>query len=262
MGHRIEQLEIEGIDTVDRAQAHLSAGLPGVAAARHGRHREHRPRRPRVLPAGHAGRRRRPPPGRQGRARRAGQPDRDRPRHRGRGHPAHARRGDPGARGGGARRGRAGLPAGRRHGGGHGPAHRRDPRAGQLAARGRERPRRRARLRPPEPRDPVQLRARLDLQGVHGRRRARGGPDPARARVLDVPPELQVADRTIGEAHDGRQRPADRGADPGPLVERRHRDDRPEARRHPLRPLGPPLRLRASRPASTCPASSAASSST
>src|ERR687891_466024 len=55
----------------------------------------------------------------------------------------------------------------------------RDPRARELAARGRQKRGRLARLREPEPGHPVQLRAGLDLQGVHGRRRARGGPDRA-----------------------------------------------------------------------------------
>ena len=47
-----------------------------------------------------------------------------------------------------------------------------------------------------------ELRARLDLQGNH-----RVGRDGGEARGADttlaVPPEIQVADRTVGEAHDG-----------------------------------------------------------
>ena len=62
----------------------------------------------------------------------------------------------------------------RRHGGRDGPAHGRDARARELAARGRQQRGRRARLRAPEPLDPGQLRAGLDLQGFHRLRRARG----------------------------------------------------------------------------------------
>ena len=48
--------------------------------------------------------------------------------------------------------------------------------------------------------DRLHLRARLDLQGVHGRRRARGRLVKPET-TFDVPPEIQVADRTIGESH-------------------------------------------------------------
>ena len=54
------------------------------------------------------------------------------------------------------------------------PAQRRAARARQLAAGQRQRARRRTRLRAPEPRGRHHLRARLDVQGVHGRGRAPG----------------------------------------------------------------------------------------
>ena len=65
-----------------RAEADLPAGLAGLAGARHGRHRQQRPGRARVLAGGDAARRRTASAARQGRARRAGQPGRDRARRR------------------------------------------------------------------------------------------------------------------------------------------------------------------------------------
>ena len=86
LGHQIEEMHIEGIDTVIEASRTLPAGPPGRAGAGDGRDREQGPVRPRVPPRrGPAGRRRRPPARGQGRAGRAGQPDRDRPRRAGRG---------------------------------------------------------------------------------------------------------------------------------------------------------------------------------
>ena len=61
-------------------------------------------------------------------------------------------------------------------------------RAGQLAASGRQRRRRSTGLRPPEPRDPGQLRARVDLQGHHGVGRDRGGAGQARDPALACRP--------------------------------------------------------------------------
>ena len=68
-----------------------------------------------------------------------------------------------------------------------------------------------------------------------------------------------------GRPHDrggprARRRHAHRGRHPGPVLERRLGDDRAEAGRRAVRPLGPPLRLRQPRPGSTCPGSSRASS--
>ncbi len=70
--------------------------------------------------------------------------------------------------------GRRGLAAQGRDRARDGPARRRHPRARQLAAGERQQALRGARLRDDEPRDGRHLRARLDVQGVHGRRRARG----------------------------------------------------------------------------------------
>ena len=153
-------------------------------------------------------------PARQGRAGRAGQPGRDEAREAGREPHADARRAHPGAHRGRAGRGGADLHAAGRDRGGDGPAQRRDPRAGELAARGREQHRRRARVRAPEPRDPGELRAGLDLQGVHGVGGDGGAASCSPARRCRCRPTIQVADRTVGEAHDGGGGIKTRGADP------------------------------------------------
>ena len=57
-----------------------------------------------------------------------------------------------------------------------------------------------------QPRHRLHLRAGLDLQGLHRRRRARGGPGHARGRRSTSPPTIQVADRMIEEAHAARRR--------------------------------------------------------
>ena len=87
---------------------------------------------------------------------------------------AHARRQHPGPHRGGPGRGRRGLAAQGRDRARDGPARRRHHRARQLAAREREQALRGAGLRDDEPRDRRDVRARLDVQGVHGRGRARG----------------------------------------------------------------------------------------
>ena len=73
----------------------------------------------------------------------------------------------------------------------------------------------------------AQLRARLDLQGVHRRRRARGGADRAGHRRSTCRPTIQVADRDDRGGARARRRHADRRRDPGPVLERRLGDDRP-----------------------------------
>ena len=130
-------------------------------------------------------------PARQGRARRAGEHRRGRARRARRGPPPHDRRRDPGAHRGGARprSGQTYRPQGAtavvmdpRNGAG--------ARAGELAAGGRERPRRRPRRTRRQNRAVAgQLRAGLDLQGVHRGRRAGGEPDRARDRPSTVPPD-------------------------------------------------------------------------
>ena len=118
-------------------------------------------------------------------------------------------------------------------------------------------------VRAPGPRRPAQLRAGLDLQGVHGRRaRSRSGlitPDTP----FDLPPEIQVADRTIGEAHDARLRDADasRRSWPSRRTSARSKIGLQARARTRFDRWVRALRLRRSRPASTCPASSAASCS-
>ena len=117
---------------------------------------------------------------------------------------AHARRRHPGPRRGGARRrsARSGKPKGAtaivmdpRDGV--------DPRARQLAAGERQRARRRARLRAPGPRDRRDLRAGLDVQGVHGRRRA-----ARRARSRPTPTFNLAADDPGRRPRDRRVAPA------------------------------------------------------
>ena len=109
------------------------------------------------------------------------------------------------------------------------PHDRRDPRAGQLAADRRQRPRRRARLRA--------RRTAPSASPTSPARRSRRSPSPARCRTarsrpstpFDLPPQIQVADRTIGESHDARLRDADDRADPRAVEQRRRDQDRPEA---------------------------------
>ena len=97
--------------------------------------------------------------------------DRSRGRQR---HPAHPRPGDRGEDRAGARRSRRNLRAEGGDGDRRRPAQLADPGDGQLAAGRPRRPLRSELRRPAQPGDRVHLRARLDLQGVHGRRRARG----------------------------------------------------------------------------------------
>ena len=67
----------------------------------------------------------------------------------------------------------------------------------------------------------LHLRAGLDLQGVHGRRRARGGPGHAATRCSTCRPTIQVADRTIEESHAARLREPLGRRHPRPVLERR-----------------------------------------
>ena len=166
------------------------------------------------------------------------QADRARP-----GPPPHARRQHPGQGRGGARRRRRGVEAQGRHRDRHGPARRRAARARQLAAGERQRARRRPRLRAPEPRDRRHLRARLDVQGVHRRRRARGERGHARDRVQPRADDhgRRPRDRRVAPA---RLRHAQHAPDPRAVLQRRRDHDRPAARRQGLRPVGAPLRLR------------------
>ena len=123
------------------------------------------------------------------------------------------------------------------------PPQRLDPRARELAA-GRPLEARRARLPDAEPRRAVELRARLDVQGVHGGGRARGEADHARTRCSTCRSTLQVADRTIKDAEVRGPESLTRGADPGAVLERRRGEDRHAAGRDPLRQVGAPVRLR------------------
>ena len=129
------------------------------------------------------------------------------------GRPADDRRRDPGQGRGGAARRRADLPAQGRDRARDGPAHRAGARDGQLAARERQRRQRRAALRVPEPRGRRYLRAGLDVQGRHRRRRAAGG---ARHARHDVQPPAEDPGRRPGHRRGARPRlrVADHVADP------------------------------------------------
>ena len=154
------------------------------------------------------------------------------------------------------------TPAGR-HRGGDGPAHRRDPRARQLAARGRERPRRRARLRPRRT-----ARSRSTTSRARPSRRSRS---PARSRSSLITPGHACSTcrprsrwptaRSARRTRSGNG-PLTVRADPGPSSNVGTRDDRAEAGRRRASTAGCAASASASRPASTCPASSAASCST
>ena len=138
------------------------------------------------------------------------------------------------------------LAAQGRHRAGARPAHRRRARAGQLAARGRERPRRRRRRGRASDRSvAVSYEPGSTFKAFTVAGRAPGAADRARTRRSSCRPRSSVADRMIGEAHDRGHGDAAGVGHPGPVLERGLGDDRPEARRPAVRPLGPPLRLRA-----------------
>ena len=106
------------------------------------------------------------------------------------------------------------------------PDDRRDPRARQLAARERQRARGVARLRAPEPRGRRHLRARLDVQGVHRRRRAGGrqGRRRTRSSTSRRCSPSPTARSTTPRTHGWETRTTQR--DPRVLVEHRRGADR------------------------------------
>ena len=175
---------------------------------------------------------------------------------------ADARRRDPGPRRAGARGGRRDAQAQGRDRDRDGPARRRDPRARELAA-GRRQPRpatrpttraRTARSAPPTSRARRSRRSRSAGALEEGR----VTPDT----TFNLAPTIKVADREIGEAHDGRLPHADHSADPQGVQQRRRGHDRPAARRRRTSTSGCAASGSASRPASTCRARSRASCST
>ena len=224
-------------------QAQLPARVARLPGAGHGGHGRRRPVRDRVPARPHPARARRAPAHR---ARRPG------PVHVGarRGDRApgqqarpHARRRDPGQ--GRKRPGedRQRLPPEGRHRDRHGPAQQRDPRPGQLAAGRRQRPARGAAIRPAEPRGGLQLRAGVDVQGLHGRGRA-AGRDGQPEHVLRPAADDQALRPGDRRGPRARPRPADDARDPGPVQQRRLDQDRPADGQEALRPLGPAVRLR------------------
>ena len=228
-----------------RAQAHLPAGHARLAAARHRRHRQHRPLRASSSSQQDTlgGRRRAPRVVKDA----LGEPV----------SLVETERAEPGddmrltldaalqerVEAVLGEVGQTYQPRGR-HRAGDGPAHRRAPGARQLAARGRQRPRRRARLRAPEPRGPVRATSPA-RRSRRSRWRARCQeklitPTPASTcRRASRSPTARSARRT--SSGDGRLTVAQILAQSS-NVGARH--DRPQAGRDALRPLGAPLRLR------------------
>ncbi len=170
---RVEKLGARRDRDPARLAPRLSAGDGRRAADRRGRRRRAGPVRHRAVrgrrPRGHRRRGR----DHQGRARPGDQPRRRHRRRRRPRRPAHDRRPDPVLHREGPRRHRREVHARGRDRDRHGPDRRRRARDGELAAGRSERP---LRCRPRsahEHGDRLHLRAGLDLQGVHRRRRAR-----------------------------------------------------------------------------------------
>ena len=101
-----------------------------------------------------------------------------------------------------------------------------------------------ARLGAPEPRRRLHLRARLDVQGVHRRRRAPGGRRRARHAASTCRRRSRSPTASIGESHAAAGSTLDTARDPRPVQQRRRDQDRPAAARRALRPVGAALRLR------------------
>ena len=156
---------------------------------------------------------------------------------------ADDRRAAPGASRGGAGSGRPRLQPQGRHGRGDGPAQWRGAGARELAARRPERLRRGVRGGAPEQGGDVELRARIDVQGVHRRRRDPGSKDhPGHPlRPPADPPGRRPRDRGGARA---RLREHVDGRHPRPVLQRRRRDDRAARGIAALRPFRARLRLR------------------
>ena len=97
------------------------------------------------------------------------------------------------------------------------------------------------------------------FKAVHRVRRAPGWGRSSLTRRSSCRLEIRVADRVIGEAHDRGTRDAEDVRDPGPVLERGLRDDRPEARGPASSTAGSTASASAAPPASSCRASSRAS---
>ena len=104
----------------------------------------------------------------------------------------------------------------------------------------------------------LHVRARLDVQGVHRRRRARGQSRHARDALLPARRLHDVRSHAARLAP-ARRRDAHRRADPRPVEQRRRREGRARDRRETLLGVGRACSASADRPASRCPARSGAS---
>ena len=141
------------------------------------------------------------------------------------------------------------------------PAQLADPGDGELAAGRPRRPLRSQQRRPAQQGDRVHLRAGLDLQGVHRRRRAGG-------KTGDADDRIHPAADAPGRRPDDRRRRAarhrddERGDDPRPLLERRRGDDRARGRRRKIQTSGSAASASAARPGSSTRPRSRASCST
>ena len=203
---QVPKLELAGITLTPGQPRIYPRELARRAAARRGRHRRQRPVGPRVRAQQDACRDRR----RAARSSRTRSPA-DRVRDDEAGEARRRRRADastPRSRTM-SRRSSSGvgtdLPPEGRHGDRHGPARR--ARSSRWPTGRASTPTTRA-ARPPYAAQNravgYDLRAGLDVQGLHGRRRARGRRGHAR-HEFNLPPQIQVADRVIGESHAARQ---------------------------------------------------------
>ena len=248
-------------DLTPASRRDVPARLARVAGPRQRRIRRRGLRGPRVRAENDAARHGRRAPDRARRARPADLDQGHDPAEAGARHPADARREDPGQGRGGAARRRRGLQAQGRDRDRDGPAQParcwrwptgRASNANDVA--------RRAGYADAEPRGRLHLRAGLDVQGRHGRRRAAGRASSRPTRSFNLPPQIQVADRADRRVARPRRRDAHDRADPRAVLQRRRDHDRPARGQGALRQVGPPLRLRPADRRRRCRARSAASS--
>jgi cell division protein FtsI/penicillin-binding protein 2 len=196
----IKKLDIAGLAFTPANRRMYPREWPGLAGARHRRDRRQGPVGPGVL-AGQGAARQRRAGARSCATRSASRsPSRPRARRGRRPHDARARRGDPGQGRGGPAEGRREVPPQGRHRGRHGPAHRRGPRQRQLAARRRQR----RRLAPDYAKQNRAVGFNYEPGSTFKAITVAGALEAGEVTPdtsFDLPPQIQVADRTIGESH-------------------------------------------------------------